>query len=102
MIHSDPGRRNEAIARNSVFIRQCADHVKNFFLVMLPREPQRDRKENFDDMVESYTRLMPVLEFHDARIVIEWLTGSRCLVLYARNVPGVPRNARLTRRSLEL
>lgn len=79
MIHSDPGRRNEAIARNSVFIRQCADHVKNFFLVMLPHEPQRDRKENFDDMVESYTRLMPVLEFHGARIVIEGWPGPGAL-----------------------
>lgn len=75
MISADSGRRAEAIARNTAFVRECADHVKNFFVVMLPENSDRSRKENFGDMVDSYSKLMPVLEEQGGRIVIEGWPG---------------------------
>ena len=80
MISSAAGRREAAVARNADYIRACARHgVRNFFLVMLPEEPDRSRAENFSFMVEGFTALVPVLEEVNGRIVIEGHPGPGAL-----------------------
>src|SRR5262245_12741740 len=76
MISADKGKRAEAIARNSEYIRACAAAgAVNHFLVMLPEDPSRPRAENFGYMVESFGELAPVFEENQARIVIEGWPG---------------------------
>ena len=80
MISSAAGRREAAVARNADYIRACARHgVRNFFLVMLPEEPDRSRAENFSFMVEGFTALAPVLEEVNGRVVIEGWPGLGAL-----------------------
>ncbi|RME58451.1 MAG: sugar phosphate isomerase/epimerase, partial [Caldilineae bacterium] len=80
MLAADPGRRAEAIARNSEHVRACAAHgPMNHFLAMIPEDPTRERRENFGYMVESFGELIPALEAHDARIVIEGWPGPGAL-----------------------
>jgi sugar phosphate isomerase/epimerase len=72
--------RAQAVTRNTQYIEACAAHgIRNFFLVMLPENPQLPRAENFDYMVESFAQLVPVLEAHQARIVIEGWPGRGAL-----------------------
>ncbi len=80
MISPDKGTRDAALARNAEYVRACAAHgPMNHFLVMLPEDPSRPRRENFDDMVESFSQLGPVLEENDARLVIEGWPGPGAL-----------------------
>lgn len=80
MISADKGKRAEAIARNSDYIRACAaTGPVNHFLVMLPEDPARPRSENFGYMVESFGELAPVLEENQARLVIEGWPGPGAL-----------------------
>lgn len=80
MIAADAGLRREAIAANSAFVRTCAAYGPvNYFLVMLPKQPELPRAENFKYMVESFGELAPVLEQHNARIVIEGWPGPGAL-----------------------
>jgi sugar phosphate isomerase/epimerase len=80
MISPDKGKRAEAIAANSDFIKACAGSTPtNFFLVMLPEKPELPRAENFGYMVESFSQLAPVLEANNGRIVIEGWPGPGAL-----------------------
>ena len=80
MISPDKGVRDEAVAKNSAYIKACAAFgPMNHFLVMLPEKPELPRKENFSYMVESFRKLAPVLEAHQARIVIEGWPGPGAL-----------------------
>ncbi|MGC9468256.1 MAG: sugar phosphate isomerase/epimerase family protein [Anaerolineae bacterium] len=80
MISPDKGRRDEAIARNRAYIEACAAYgPMNHFLVMLPEDPGRPRKENFGYMVESFSELATVLEANDARLAIEGWPGPGAL-----------------------
>jgi sugar phosphate isomerase/epimerase len=80
MISADKGKRAEAIARNSDYVRACAaTGPVNHFLVMLPEDPARPRSENFGYMVESFNELAPVLEENQARLVIEGWPGPGAL-----------------------
>lgn len=80
MIAKDRGRRAEAIARNSEYIRACAAFgAVNHFLVMLPEDPALPRAENFGYMVESFGELAPVMEQHNAKLVIEGWPGPGAL-----------------------
>ena len=80
MISPNASKRKDAVARNAEYIAACAGLGElNYFLVMLPEDPGKSRKENFGYMVESFTELAPVLEQHKARIVIEGWPGPGAL-----------------------
>ncbi len=82
MISADAATRDAAVEANSDYIAKAATEagVSNFFLVMLPENPELERRENFEHMNASFARLMPVLERHKARIVIEGWPGAGSLV----------------------
>lgn len=80
MISPDKARREEAVARNAEYVKACtAAGVGNFFIVMLPEDPARERKENFGHMVEGFGALVPALESAGARVVIEGWPGPGAL-----------------------
>ncbi len=80
MLSPDKGKRAEAVAQNGDYIRACAAHgPRNHFLAMLPEKPELPRQENFGYMVESFNELAPILEEHQARIVIEGWPGPGAL-----------------------
>ena len=72
--------RDEAVEKNSAYIKACAAFgPMNYFTVMLPEKPELKRSENFGYMVESFTKLAPVLEANQAKIVIEGWPGNGAL-----------------------
>lgn len=80
MISADAAKRTEAVAKNAAYIEACAAlGAVNHFLVMLPEDPTRPRRENFDYMVESFSQLAPVLEAHQSRVIIEGWPGPGAL-----------------------
>lgn len=80
MISPDKGRRAEAVAKNSQYVRDCAAYgAVNHFVVMLPENPALPRAENFGYMVESFGQLVPVLEKSGAHIVVEGWPGPGAL-----------------------
>ncbi len=80
MISVDKGKRAEAIAQNTDYIRTCAAAGPlNYFLVMLPENTDLPRSENFGYMVESFNELAPVFEENQAKVVIEGWPGPGAL-----------------------
>ncbi len=80
MISPDPAKRSAAIETNTAYVERCAAAgVRNFFVVMIPEDRALPRSENFGYMIESYSALAPVLERHDAHIVIEGWPGPGAL-----------------------
>ena len=80
MISPDKNKRAGAIAKNAAYVRACAEHgPMNHFLVMLPEQPELPRAVNFGYMLESFADLVPVLEEHGARIVMEGYPGPGAL-----------------------
>jgi len=80
MISADKARRDDAVARNAVYVKTCASlGAKIFFLAMLPEDPALPRKDNFGYMVESFAALAPTLEAVGGRIVIEGWPGPGVL-----------------------
>ncbi len=80
MLSSESKERDKAVALNNAYIETCCAHgVKNFFVVMLPSDPNKERKDNFSYMVDSFSQLVPVLEKSDGRIVIEGWPGPGAL-----------------------
>ncbi|MBN9503365.1 MAG: hypothetical protein BGO01_20995 [Armatimonadetes bacterium 55-13] len=80
LISADAMKRKDAVARNAAYIEACAAHgVRNHFLVMLPEDPSKPRNENFGYMVEGVNELVPHLEKHNARLVIEGWPGPGAL-----------------------
>ena len=80
MISPDKDKRAAAIAHNTAYIEACAaSGPMNHFVVMLPQEPARPRRENFGFMVESFSVLGPVLEAAGAHLAIEGWPGPGAL-----------------------
>ncbi len=80
MIAPDKGRRADAVAVNADYVRACAAFGPvNHFLVMLPEDPDLPRAENFGYMLESFGELVPTLERHGGRIVMEGWPGPGAL-----------------------
>ncbi|MBS3735468.1 MAG: sugar phosphate isomerase/epimerase [Phycisphaerae bacterium] len=80
MISPDKARRDDAVAQNAAYVEACAAvGVKNFFCVMLPEDPSRERRENFAWMVESFGQLAATLAQARARVVIEGYPGPGAL-----------------------
>ena len=77
MISADKATRAGAIAQNAEYITTCG--AANYFLAMLPENPELPKSENFGYMVESFGELVPVLEANDARLVIEGYPGPGAL-----------------------
>lgn len=92
MISGDAGQRQEAVAQNEGYIRDCAAAgVTNFFVVMLPADPALPRADNFGYMVESFGRLVRVLEECDAHIVVEGWPGPGALCCTPEGYRGLFR-----------
>jgi len=80
MISPDKAKRADSVAQNADYIRACAAcGPMNHFLVMTPERPELSRAENFGYMLQSFGQLVPVLEEHDARVVIEGWPGPGAL-----------------------
>ncbi|MCA9837083.1 MAG: sugar phosphate isomerase/epimerase [Trueperaceae bacterium] len=80
MISADKAKRADAIAKNADYVKTCAAAgATNFFLVMLPEDPAKTRKENFGYMVESFAELAPTLESVGGHVVIEGWPGPGAL-----------------------
>ncbi len=80
MISSDPATRDAAVAKNSAYIEKCAGFgALIHFVVMLPEDPGKAPAENFRFMVDSFSRLAPVMERHHAKLVIEGWPGPGAL-----------------------
>ena len=80
MISPDAAKRKAAVEKNSEYVKACAAlGAVNHFLVMLPEKPDLSRQENFGYMVESFSKLAPVMEKCKARLVIEGWPGPGAL-----------------------
>ena len=80
MLSLDAAKRRDAVARNAAYVEACAAvGPLNHFVVMLPEDPDAPPQEVFKAMVSSYTELAPVLETHEAKIVIEGWPGPGAL-----------------------
>ena len=79
LISPDAARRREAADRCAEYIRDCKGLARNFFLVMLPEDPDRPRRESFGYMVDGFSRLTGVLDECGGRIVIEGWPGPGAL-----------------------
>ncbi len=76
MISANPETRTAAVDRNAAYIRACAARgVSRYFVVMLPEDPSAPPRDAFGWMVDSYRRLVPVLEECGGRVVIEGWPG---------------------------
>lgn len=92
MISADTGQRADAVARNKEYIQACtALGITNYFVVMLPADPALPRAENFSYLVESFGQLAPVLEEHDAHVVIEGWPGPGALCCTPEGYRGLFR-----------
>ncbi|MBA3871041.1 MAG: sugar phosphate isomerase/epimerase [Anaerolineae bacterium] len=80
MISADKGKRADAVAKNSEYIKSCAAYGSmNHFLVMLPENKDLPRSENFGYLVDSFNQLAPALEQNNARIIVEGWPGPGAL-----------------------
>ncbi len=81
MISPEASVRTAAVDKNAAQVEALATICGpvNHFTVMIPTDPARPRSENFEYMVESYSRLAPILEKHQAKVVIEGWPGSGVL-----------------------
>jgi sugar phosphate isomerase/epimerase len=76
----DAGERKAAVAENAAFIEAAAKSgVRNFFAVMIPKDPAKKRSENFAIMVEGLAPLAEALDKHDSFLVIEGWPGPGAL-----------------------
>ncbi|MAE60985.1 MAG: hypothetical protein CMJ49_06460 [Planctomycetaceae bacterium] len=80
LITADKAKRTAAVAEATATISDCvAAGAKSFFCVMLPDDPSAARSDNFGYMVEGFGALMPTLEQHGARLVVEGWPGPGAL-----------------------
>jgi sugar phosphate isomerase/epimerase len=80
LMAADAGQRTEAVEKNKSYVTEAtAAGAKNFFAVMMPKDPSLSRLENFGYLVESLNALAPTLEATGARIVIEGYPGPGAL-----------------------
>ena len=80
LISPDAEVRRKAVEKNVAYIKACAAFgPMNYFTVMLPKQPELPRAENFRYMVESFQQLAPAIESSKAKIVIEGWPGPGAL-----------------------
>jgi sugar phosphate isomerase/epimerase len=77
LLSPDGGRRRDAIARNTAYLKDLTPlGVKVFFAVAIPEDPGRPGRENFDLAVASYGELAPLAESMGAAIALEGWPGG--------------------------
>jgi sugar phosphate isomerase/epimerase len=82
MIHTDSEVRKKSIESNSAYVEACSKHgIRNFFLVMIPADASAGYEKNCEWMLDSFSQLVPVLEAHKARLVIEGYPARGCPVV---------------------
>jgi sugar phosphate isomerase/epimerase len=80
LISANPADRKASLTANAEFIPLAAElGVKNYFAVMLPKDPHAKRSENFAYMVDSLNKLSDVLSANGGRLVIEGWPGEGAL-----------------------
>lgn len=80
MITPDKAKRADAVARNVEHVKACAAlGPVNYFTGMGAENPDLPRRESFGHMVEAYSELLPVVEAHKSRIVVEGCPGPGSL-----------------------
>jgi sugar phosphate isomerase/epimerase len=80
MLSQDKATREAAVAKNAAYVEACGAYgPMHHMVVMLPEDPTVPRIDTFGAMVESYTALAPVLEAHEADLVIEGWPGPGAL-----------------------
>jgi len=80
LIDQDSGAKKNALDAAETLISDCSKvGAKNFFAVMLPRDPSKLRPENFELMVSGLSALAPILEKHGSKLVIEGWPGAGAL-----------------------
>jgi sugar phosphate isomerase/epimerase len=77
LLSADAAERADAVAKNAAFVAECG--AQNYFAVMLPKDKELSRKENFGYMAESLNALSPALEKAGGRLVIEGWPGPGAL-----------------------
>lgn len=88
----DAGERAEAVAKNAEYCQRCAAQgIKNFFVVVLPKDPSRSRAENFGYAVEGFAALCPSLEQCGGRVAIEGWPGPGALACTPEGVRALFR-----------
>ena len=76
LIAADPAKRRDAAAAQAQFIRNSVDAgARLFFTVLLPEDPQADRKANLDRAIDGYGQLCQAVADTGARICIEGWPG---------------------------
>ena len=90
LITSDLAKRQEAVAKQAAYVEACGKlGIRNYFLVMLPDDASKPRSENFALMVEGLNLLVPHLEKHGGRLVIEGWPGNGALCCTPEGYRGV-------------
>jgi sugar phosphate isomerase/epimerase len=73
----DAGKRSAAAQRNAEYVRSMAAlGVRNFFVVIIPEDHARPRKENFGFAVDGYSRVCDAMAGVSARLAIEGWPGG--------------------------
>jgi sugar phosphate isomerase/epimerase len=76
LIDADAGKRKAAAEENAEHIRTATSHgVKNFFVVMLPADRTKSRKDNFGYAVDGFVKLGDLVAGTGARLAIEGWPG---------------------------
>ncbi|HZL34916.1 MAG TPA: sugar phosphate isomerase/epimerase [Tepidisphaeraceae bacterium] len=72
----DPGKRRAAAQANADYIRTIVPlGIRNFFVVLIPEDSTRDRRENFAFAADGYGQLCEMIAPTGARILIEGWPG---------------------------
>lgn len=80
LMSEDVDKRAAAVAALETKISTFGAHgIRNYFTVMLPADPKRARRDNFDSMVLGLKALAPILEANNGRLVIEGWPGEGAL-----------------------
>ena len=81
LVSADRAERADAVALCAETIRKLSPlGAKNYFIVVLPKDPSLPRTENFGYAVESFGELAPTLEECGSHIVIEGWPGPGSVV----------------------
>ncbi len=92
LITADAGEREAAVAEQAAYLERCQKHgIRNYFCVMLPKDPSKSRAENFALMVEGLNLLAPHLERTNGRLVIEGWPGPGALCCTPEGYRGAIR-----------
>lgn len=80
LISEDASDRQKALDENKELFEKCESFgIKNYFAVMLPKDPTKSRKDNFGYMLESLHPLAELLSQFGGRLVIEGWPGPGAL-----------------------